>query len=78
MQVVPATPGRLTGSAVTPPRMRQSYSLPDLMEKDYATPPWPLCAGSGKRFSQTPFRCCGDLGLGYLTLGEATPSSVRR
>ena len=49
----------------------QSYSLPDLMEKDinFALP---LCAG-WKTVSQR-LSVLRDLGLGYLTLGEATPS----
>ena len=49
----------------------QSYSLPDLMEKDINSA-LPLCAG-WKTVSQR-LSVLRDLGLGYLTLGEATPS----
>ena len=49
----------------------QSYSLPDLMEKDINCA-LPLCAG-WKTVSQR-LSVLRDLGLGYLTLGEATPS----
>ena len=48
-----------------------SYSLPDLMERDINTA-LPLCADwKTVRQRLTVLR---DLGLGYLTLGEATPS----
>lgn len=49
----------------------QSYSLPDLMEKDINSA-LPLCAG-WKTVNQR-LSVLRDLGLGYLTLGEATPS----
>ena len=49
----------------------QSYSLPDLMEKDINSA-LPVCAG-WKTVSQR-LSVLRDLGLGYLTLGEATPS----
>lgn len=48
-----------------------SYSLPDLMEQDINTA-LPLCA-DWKTVCQR-LTVLRDLGLGYLTLGEATPS----
>ena len=49
----------------------RSYSLPDLMEMDINTA-LPVCA-SWKTVRQR-LQVLKDLGLGYLTLGEATPN----